>query len=84
MKNDMKHSTRVKVFDGGIFITVTVTKVKRAPMVCKRLASKPLSCSSRILRWMTILVKPLITYEAVIWGSKVYLAPTKRHGLATT
>ncbi|XP_069966728.1 uncharacterized protein [Bactrocera oleae] len=49
----------------------TLTKATKALMVCNRLAGKSWGCSPRTIRWMyTMIVRPIITYGAVSWGSK--------------
>ena len=56
-----------------------VSKAKSSLMVCRNLAGKTWGCNPSILRWMyTMLVRPMITYGAVVWHGRTELATTRK------
>ncbi|XP_050311838.1 uncharacterized protein LOC126747328 [Anthonomus grandis grandis] len=57
----------------------TVNKATKAIMICRNLAGKNWGCSPKILRWMyTKMVKPIITYGAVVWHDTTKLSTVRR------
>jgi len=48
-------------------------------MVCRNIAGKTWGCNPSILRWMyAMIVRPMITYGAVVWHRKAELATTRK------
>ncbi|XP_055850655.1 uncharacterized protein LOC129915201 [Episyrphus balteatus] len=60
-------------------LEITVGKATKALMICRRLANKSWGCKPNILRWMyTMMVRPIITYGAVVWHKRTELVTTKK------
>ncbi len=52
-------------------VELTLSKATKALMVCRRLAGRSWGCKPSIIRWLyTMIVRPIVTYGAVVWASK--------------
>ena len=57
----------------------TCRKATRALMTCRSIAGKKWGCSPKILLWIyTAIVRPMITYGAVIWAERTQLSTQAR------
>ncbi|XP_050339722.1 uncharacterized protein LOC126766064 [Bactrocera neohumeralis] len=53
-------------------IDLTMVKATKALMVCNRLAGRSWGCKPRIIRWLyTMIVRPIVTYGAVVVALKL-------------
>lgn len=60
-----------------------MNKAKKAVMICSRLGSGRWGCQSKIMLWMyNAIVKPIITYGAIVWSERMKFA-TARHQLGS-
>jgi len=55
------------------------SKARSSLMVYRNIAGKTWGCNPSILRWMsTMIVRPMITYGAVVWYRKTELTTTRK------
>ena len=63
----------------GLHQATVIEKAKRAIMVCSRMAKGSWGCKPKIMLWMyNMMVKPIITYGAVVWSERTKLCCGKK------